>query len=60
MTARSKLFKQLTHQHQKLQTSFDALCLEMNNKEEEHKRALEEEKSEVARLQRELDRFEKM
>ena len=32
----------------------------MNNKEEEHKRALEEEKSEVARLQRELDRVEKV
>ena len=55
MTARGKLFKQLAHQHQKLQTSFDGLCLEMDKKEEEHKRALSEEKSEVTRLQRELD-----
>ena len=60
MTARGKLFKQLAHQHQKLQTSFDGLCLEMDKKEEEHKRALSEEKSEVTRLQRELDRVEKV
>ena len=60
MTARSELFKQLAHQHQKLQTSFDGLCLEMDNKEEEQKRALEEAKSEVTRLQRELSRVEKV
>ena len=60
MTARGKLFKQLAHQHQKLQTSFDGLCLKMNNNEEEHKRALEEEKSEVTRLQRELNRVERV
>jgi len=60
VTARSKLFKQLAHQHQKLQISFDGLCLEMNNKEEEHQRALAEEKSEVTRLQRELDRVIKV
>ena len=60
MSARSKLFKQLAYQHQKLQTSFDGLCLDMNNKEEEHKRALSEEKSEVTRLQRELDRVSKV
>ena len=60
MTARSQLFKRLSKQHQALQTSFDGLCLEMNNKEEEHKRALAEEKSEVTRLQRELDRVAKV
>jgi chromosome segregation ATPase len=32
----------------------------MDKKEEEHKRALAEEKSEVTRLQRELDRVEKV
>ena len=57
---RSKLFEQLAHQHQKLEKSFDSLCLDMDKKEEEHKRALAEEKSEVARLQRELNRVEKV
>jgi len=57
---RSDLFKQLANQYHKLQKSFDALVLKMNNKEEEQKRALSEEKSEVTRLQRELDRVEKV
>ena len=60
MTARSDLFEQLARQHHKLQKSFDGLTLKMNNKEEEHQRALAEEKSEVTRLQRELDRVEKV
>jgi chromosome segregation ATPase len=60
MPTRSQLFKQLAKQYHAVQTSFDGLCLEMNNKEEEHKRALAEEKSEVTRLQRELDRVVKV
>ena len=60
MGSRSELFKQLANQHDKLQASFDALVLNMHSKEEEQKRALEEEKSEATRLQRELDRVEKV
>ena len=59
-TARSRIFKQLVLQHQALQASFDAQGEEMKKKDQEHQRALSEEKSEVTRLLRELDRVEKV